>query len=133
MPVRSLTSSVHSWPSAEKVRSALAEWAAALMEANGRVRRVGLFGSYARGDWGVGSDLDIVVLVTDTERSFVERPSSFDPYSLPVPVDLVVYTLDEWARMIEEQRGPAADPVRWIRSRSSGGGDRGEFPIPARE
>jgi predicted nucleotidyltransferase len=89
------------------------------MEANGRVRRVGLFGSYARGDWGVGSDLDIVVLVTDTERSFVERPSSFDPYSLPVPVDLVVYTLDEWARMTEEQRGPAADPVRWIRSRTS--------------
>jgi hypothetical protein len=51
---RSLTSSVHSGPSAEKVRSALTEWAAALMEANDRVQRVGLFGSYARGDWATG-------------------------------------------------------------------------------
>jgi hypothetical protein len=64
----------------------------------------------------VGSDLDVIVLVTDTERSFIERPSSFDTYSLPVPVKLVVYTLDEWAHMVEQKRGPAADPARWIRS-----------------
>lgn len=87
------------------------------METNDRVQRVGLFGSYARDDWGVGSDLDVVLLVTETERRFIDRPSSFETYSLPVPVDLVVYTLDEWSRMVEDGRGPAADTIRWIRSR----------------
>lgn len=117
MPVRSLTSSVHSWPTAETVRSAVAEWGEALLETHSRVQRVGVFGSYARGDWGVGSDLDVVVLVDEAEVPFLERPSSFDTLSLPVPVDLLVYTIEEWRRLEEENRGPAADTVVWVARR----------------
>lgn len=117
MPVRSLTSSVHTWPTAETVRSAVAEWGNALIDTRPRVQRVGVFGSYARGDWGVGSDLDVVVLVDETDVPFLERPSAFDTLSLPVPVDLLVYTLEEWRRLGAEPRGPAADTLVWVARR----------------
>jgi len=35
--------------------------------------RIGYFGSYARGDWGVGSDLDLLVIVTAAEEAFEKR------------------------------------------------------------
>ncbi len=61
-------------------------------------------GSYARGDWGAGSDLDIVVLVTQSDVPFVQRALAFEVHTLPVPADVVVYTQDEWDR--EEERHP---------------------------
>jgi predicted nucleotidyltransferase len=65
------------------------------------VLRIGAFGSYARGDWGVGSDLDLVVIVSRSERPFIERGSQFDAASLPVPADVLVYTQTEWDRLQE--------------------------------
>jgi predicted nucleotidyltransferase len=34
------------------------------------VVRVGYFGSYARGDWGVGSDLDLIIIVDRSDEPF---------------------------------------------------------------
>ena len=62
MPVRSLTSSVLRWPRPEEVRAAIGTWAAEIV-ARPDVARVGCFGSLARGTWGVGSDVDLVVIV----------------------------------------------------------------------
>jgi predicted nucleotidyltransferase len=39
---------------------------------------VGIFGSYARGDWGVGSDLDLVVVVEDSSEPFERRAVHLD-------------------------------------------------------
>jgi predicted nucleotidyltransferase len=61
--------------------------------------RAACFGSYARGDWGVGSDLDLVVIVQRAEEPFERRAVHWDLSDLPVPADLVVYTAEEWARM----------------------------------
>lgn len=74
---------------------------------------MGYFGSFARGNWGVGSDLDVLVIVDDANRPFFERPSQFDTSPLPVPVDLLVYTREEWERLVDEKRGPAREPVVW--------------------
>jgi len=63
------------------------------------VLRIGYIGSYARGDWGVGSDLDLLILVERSERSFAERSSEWDTAELPVPADVWVYTRDEWQAM----------------------------------
>lgn len=62
------------------------------------VRRIGYFGSYARGDWGVGSDVDIVAVVSDTARvgEFETRARGWDTSDLPVAADLIVYTESEW-------------------------------------
>lgn len=100
MRVRSSSSSVHTWPDAGSVLSALRCWAAAVACARKDVSAIGCFGSYARGDSGFGSDLDLVVLVDESERPFVERALEFDTLPLPVPVDLLVYTLAEWRALM---------------------------------
>ena len=99
MPVRSLRSSVLRWPDPLTVDQAVRRWAARLAQARSEIVRIGYFGSYARGDWGVGSDLDVVVIVRGSDRPFARRAQAFDTISLPVPVDLLVYTADEWAEL----------------------------------
>ncbi|MGC9530666.1 MAG: nucleotidyltransferase domain-containing protein [Candidatus Bipolaricaulaceae bacterium] len=63
------------------------------------VLRIGYFGSYARGDWGVGSDLDLVIVVREACDPPTRRGSAWDVTELPVPADVLVYTLREWEEM----------------------------------
>jgi predicted nucleotidyltransferase len=66
------------------------------------VLKVGYFGSYARGDWGVGSDLDLVMIVRDSASAlpFDRRSAEWDTTALPVPSELLVYTVTEWDDLI---------------------------------
>ena len=52
MPVRSLTSSTLKWPDAQTVDEAVRALAQRLAGVHPELRRLGYFGSYARGDWG---------------------------------------------------------------------------------
>lgn len=104
MPVRSSSSSVLRWPDRPTVVTALARWAHAVAQAAPEIRRIGYFGSYARGDWGVGSDLDIIILVDRSSEPFVRRAARWDATRLPVPADLIVYTTEEWDRLGREGR-----------------------------
>lgn len=98
MPVRSLTSSVLRWPDREAVDRAARAWAVREQARWPALSRLGYFGSYARGDWGVGSDLDVLAIVTDAEAApFEARAARLDALSLPVPADVLVYTEREWA------------------------------------
>lgn len=98
MPVRSLSSSVLKWPTKSDVTRAVTNWLHELSEA-GRIVRGGYFGSYARGDAGVGSDIDIVVTVIGHDLAFERRSTTFDTTHLPVPADLLVYTEEERTRL----------------------------------
>ena len=60
---------------------------------------IGYFGSYARGDWGVGSDLDIVAIITDSNEPFEKRAFSWNLSELPVPTEIILYTKEEWAKL----------------------------------
>lgn len=48
---------------------------------------------------GVGSDVDLIVIVRESSEPFERRPLAFDLTSLPVPADVFVYTASEWRRM----------------------------------
>ena len=98
MPVRSLSSSVVKWPDQSAVERAFRRWAARVGAARGDVRRIGYFGSYARGDWGVGSDLDVIIIVESAPLPCERRAVEWDLGELPVPADVLVYTEDEWRR-----------------------------------
>jgi uncharacterized protein len=100
MPVRSLRSSVLKWPTEATVHEAVLSWAERIRRERRDVVRIGYFGSYARGDWGVGSDLDLIVVVEGSELPFDRRGVSFDKDRLPVPADLLVYTRDEWETLL---------------------------------
>ncbi len=103
MPVTSSTSSVKRWPTPEAVLSALQEWAHAQAAARPELIALGYFGSHARGDTGFGSDLDVVAIVKKSDRPRLERNRDWPYERLPVPADLLVYTVDEWDRL--RQRG----------------------------
>ncbi len=77
MPVRSLNSFVLKWPDQKTVDHAVRSWSAEQGQHRPELLRFGYFGSYARGNWGVGSDLDLIAVVDDAAEPF--GPESFDP------------------------------------------------------
>lgn len=48
---------------------------------------------------GFGSDLDLVAVVSESELPRLERNRDWPCERLPVPTDLLVYTIEEWERM----------------------------------
>ncbi|MBI4311083.1 MAG: nucleotidyltransferase domain-containing protein [Chloroflexi bacterium] len=118
MPVRSLRSSVMRWPNRRTVHEAVVAWAAHMAGRHAGVVRIGYFGSYARGDWGVGSDVDLIVVVSDSDLPFEQRPIQWDTLSLPVPADLLVYTQDEWSGMTGHFRETIDREAVWVYERN---------------
>ncbi len=102
MPVRSLNSSVFKWPNRRQVDQAVRDWVKAVTISRPEILRIGYFGSYARGDWGVGSDLDLVAIIDHSAEPFERRSLHWNLNELPVPADILVYTLDEWERLQNE-------------------------------
>jgi len=96
MPTRSLRSSVLKWPDRAAVHAAVAAWAREAARTHPELLRAGYFGSYARGDWGVGSDVDLILIVERAERDRAERALEWDVLALPVPAEALVYTAEEW-------------------------------------
>ena len=101
MPVRSLHSSVLVWPDRDQVDQAVRRWAAEELRRRPALRRLGYFGSYARGDWGVGSDLDLVAVVAQAAEPFDRRALAWDLTTLPVPAEILVYTEAEWRALVD--------------------------------
>jgi predicted nucleotidyltransferase len=63
------------------------------------VRRVSVFGSYARGRRDLFTDLDVLV-VMETDEGFVERVRRlYGMLALPVDLDLLCYTPEEFEAM----------------------------------
>jgi hypothetical protein len=104
MPVRSLSSSVLKWPDRQTVDAAVRRWAEETARGRRDILRIGYFGSYARGDWGVGSDLDLVMVVETSDEPFERRSAEWDTAGLPVPTDLLVYTRREWESLPQDTR-----------------------------
>ncbi len=66
---------------------------------SGRVERISLFGSYARGRSDLFTDLDILI-VMKTEKSFIDRLKEIYPLlALPVDADILCYTPEEIERL----------------------------------
>jgi hypothetical protein len=103
MPVFSLNSRVHVWPGRAEVVAGLLAWAERLRAKHPELVRIGYFGSLTDGvRYGFGSDADVVAVVTHSDRGrWYERSLDFDyPDEVPVPVDFLVYTEDEFVRIL---------------------------------
>lgn len=78
---------------------------------------LGYFGSHARGDTGFGSDLDLVAVVERSDLPRMERGRDWPYERLPVPTDLLVFTVNEWQAMMERGGRFARvmkDEVVWV-------------------
>ena len=66
-------------------------------------RKAILFGSYARGDYHAGSDVDLII-IKDTDRPFLERSAEVWRHcGSSLTIEPLVYTPAEFARMTQEQ------------------------------
>lgn len=99
MPVKSLNSSVIKWPDQKQIYKAVRSWALIEIKKYPEILCIGYFGSYARGDWGVGSDLDLIAIVKESNEKFELRAMNWDLHELPVQAELLVYTTKEWQNM----------------------------------
>ena len=120
MPIRSLNSPVLKWPDRVTVDRAVRAWAAQRAEEHPDLLRLGYFGSYARGDWGVGSDVDLVAVILRSDAPFEQRSPSWDTSTLPVPAEILVYTDSEWrAKRTETTRFAKmlTEETRWVYQR----------------
>jgi predicted nucleotidyltransferase len=78
------------------VDRAIRSWTEEQVKRRPEIVGLGYFGSYARGDWGVGSDLDLIAVVKKASKSFERRSAEWDLNDLPVPAEILVYTPAEW-------------------------------------
>ena len=103
MPLRSLHSPVLKWPNRGQMDQAVRNWAVREAPRHPELLRLGYYGSYARGDWGVGSDLDLIAVVHSADVGFERRSLNWDLRGFDVPTELVVYTEREAAAMEERE------------------------------
>jgi hypothetical protein len=95
-------------------------YAAWLLDHHPNAEEVVVFGSFERGTWAPGSDLDVFVRLSSSDRPVHERIVQLLPGAFPVGIDLFPFTADE----VEARRpSPLLDAVaasRW-RYRRTGG------------
>ena len=84
MPTRSSSSPVARWPDRATVDAAARAWAATEAARRPDLVRLGYFGSYARGEPGPGSDLDLVAVLRESALPFERRGLEWDLLGLPV-------------------------------------------------
>lgn len=65
----------------------------------GKVERISVFGSYAKGRRDLFTDLDVIIVVR-TDKPFIERMREmYSLLALPVDADILCYTPEEYERM----------------------------------
>ncbi len=85
-----------------QVLAAARAWADGLRQRDPAVVRVCYFGSYARGDYVPGSDLDVLIeLAHSAIARRQDRSPQYQPDRFPVGVDIFAYTTDELRQMRE--------------------------------
>jgi len=90
------------------VRRAMDAWAARLLEERPEVEEIVVFGSFAEGRWAPGSDLDVFLVLSQSDQPIRDRVPDYLPGPFPVGVDLFPFTRAE----IEDRRGSSMlDPV----------------------
>jgi predicted nucleotidyltransferase len=75
-------------------------YAARLLQEHPEVEEIVVFGSFLRGNYAPGSDLDVVVVLGRSGVRIRDRIPGLLPESFPVGVDLFPYTREEMSRML---------------------------------
>ena len=117
MPVRSLNQSVLRWPKPELILAAVQRWAEAQQAVRPSLAKVGVFGSYGRGDAGVGSDLDLLLVDGSATGSQQQRLLTWPLERLPLSCDALVLTPTELQELLANGSRMAIElqrDLRWL-------------------
>lgn len=86
----------------DKVLCQLKEYVRRLKAQRSDVEKVGLFGSYATDRYGPASDVDLLILLSHSDKRFVDRSPQFVPDNLTIGCDIFCYTQEEIERMTKQ-------------------------------
>lgn len=69
----------------------------ALTDKRKEIRKIILFGSMAEGRFSVSSDLDLIIIISESHERFIDRPLKYIDFfeDVGVGVDIFVYTEKE--------------------------------------
>lgn len=108
MPVRLLKQSLMKWPDEAIVVAAVSNWAEQLGNNHPMLEKVGIYGSYGRGDASFGSDLDLVIIDAAAEGSQSTRFRCWPFELLPLSCDALIFTPAEYELLLQ---GAPKDPA----------------------
>ncbi len=78
-----------------------------------RVEEVVVFGSFAKGNYAPGSDIDVFIILNRAEGLIRDRIPEFLPGAFPVGVDLFPYTRQELETLASSPSLDAVRESRW--------------------
>jgi len=86
----------------DKVLHQLKDYAKSLKRTRPEVERVGYFGSYANDTYGPASDVDLLIILRQSDKRFLDRIPDFLPDNLSICCDVFPYTSKEIERMKQD-------------------------------
>ncbi len=102
MPSQSSSSVRVTWLDRERVVRSVKRAVMRLAAAHPEIQRVVLFGSMARGEAVPGSDVDLLLVLSESRERFLDRAVRYWPSGISVGVDVFAYTEKELASMVQE-------------------------------
>ena len=96
----------------ERVVAAVERWVASLRSRHPEIERVIWFGSWAHGTPHPGSDVDLCIVLTESEKSYRERLEIYAPEGMPFDVEVFPYTRAELDELARERPGWYAEIAR---------------------
>jgi predicted nucleotidyltransferase len=105
------------------------EYASRLFSTHAEVEEVIVFGSFAEGCYGPGSDLDVFIVLSTSDKPLHDRIPELLPDGFPVPLDLFPFTPEEIAARRPSALLDAVDSSTWrykrhLEPKAGGGGKR---------
>jgi predicted nucleotidyltransferase len=97
----------------EEIAQAVASYVARLREQHPEIEQVIWFGSWVTGLPTPGSDVDLCLIVSSSDRSQQDRAPDYLPVGFPVGIDLFVYTRTEFEHLRKTSPG-------WYRAITAG-------------
>jgi predicted nucleotidyltransferase len=86
----------------EEIAQAVTSYVAQLREQHPEIERVIWFGSWVTGLPTPGSDVDLCLILSSSDRSPRDRSPDYLPVGFPVGIDLFAYTRAEFERLRKE-------------------------------
>jgi len=102
MPEKSSNSVKVVFADKNKILRQLADYTVEVKRSRPEVEKVGLFGSYATEAYGPASDVDLLIILRQSSKRFLDRIPDYLPENLSVGCDVFPYTNEEIERMTQE-------------------------------
>ena len=86
----------------KKILHQLKDYVKELKQTSPEVEKVGLFGSYATDTFGPASDVDLLIILRQSSKRFLDRIADYIPENLTVSCDCFPYTNNEIEKMKQD-------------------------------